>query len=136
MKKIYLIVPCVLSLLLGIIFSGFHTFICVIVGFAWTYALFHIKGFKDHIMLGKFKMSYNRYSFIKFVKNIDGALNRQFNPKDSWKVGSALRVLQPSLFFILLNSLMVFRVEWYFVLLGAIAFEGLEIFQKWQKEAI
>ena len=68
-------------------------------------------------------MSYNRYSFVKLIKDIDKKLNQYFNPKGHPQVASFLRIITPPLFFILLGVLLSIYVEWYFILLGAFVFE-------------
>ena len=130
MEKTYLLCIFIFAVILALIFSGVHTFFCFILGILWPCYLYFEDGPKDHILLGKWKMSYHRYSFIKFVKYVDEKFNEYFNKKRSAKVASLIRISPAALFFIFLNGLLPFRIEWYFTLLGGVIFEWLYVHRK------
>ena len=110
---------------------GTHTFVCLAGGFLWSYYLYFEDEPKAHVLFGRWKMSYHRYSFAKFVKNIDKKINQHLNPKGSQKIASLFRLLIPTLFFGILHSLLPLQVAWYFVLVGALVFEGTLINSEW-----
>ncbi|MCY4645133.1 MAG: hypothetical protein OXB88_10995 [Bacteriovoracales bacterium] len=128
-ERIYLLSLFVVFVLLSLIFSGIHSFFCLTVGFFWSYDLYWNEGPKDYMVLGKWKVSHGRYSFIKLIRNANQSLEDRFNPKHSPLKASILRLLPPSVLFILLNAL-PFSVEWYFVLLGGFVFETAYAFDK------
>ena len=113
----------IVATLLAGIFSGVHTFFCFFLGVFWASYLYGNDDPRDHVLFGKWKMSYNRYSFVKFIKNVDKKLNEHFNQKQSAQTSSLLRILTPTLFFATLNGLLPFHIEWYFILGGALIFE-------------
>ena len=129
-EKVYFLFIFVLAIILGVVFSGIHTFFCFSLGLLWSYYLCSDDGQKDHILWGKWKMSYNRYSFVRFIKNIDERLNQYFNPKHLPLVASFFRILTAPLLFAILGSLLPFYVEWYFILLGELAFELPYLYRK------